>query len=238
MWFIVKLSSEIRKINKLSAQDKDRMFELMQTYYENVNQSKFLKDLHEKDGVLLLTTENNKIQGFSTYLIIETNFNNETIYALYSGDTIVDQKYWGQIALFRSFANLIKQFLEDSYKPLYWFLLSKGIKTYLLLPLYFKSYYPQAGKDTSNYLSLINHLGKLRFGDFFHAEKGIVRIEPPADHLKEHLTVIPKEKLKNPHVKLFLDRNPGFVNGDELVCLTNITENNLTRAASKFVNRK
>ena len=38
----------------------------------------------------------------------------------------------------------------------------------------------------------------------------------------------------DPHIAFFLERNPGFVRGDELVCLTRIDEQNLTPAGRRM----
>ena len=40
---------------------------------------------------------------------------------------------------------------------------------------------------------------------------------------------------RDPHVQYFLERNPGFVAGDELVCLTRVHEDNLTPAGRRVV---
>ena len=55
------------------------------------------------------------------------------------------------------------------------------------------------------------------------------------DRLTAELAAIPDSKREQPHVRFFLDRNPGYVNGDELVCLAEISEANLTSAALRFV---
>ena len=42
------------------------------------------------------------------------------------------------------------------------------------------------------------------------------------------------EPMPDPHIAFFLDRNPGFVRGDELVCLTRIDDRNLTPAGRRM----
>ena len=138
----MKLQYEIRTVTALSEQDRVRMFRLMCTYYENVKRAKFEADLAEKDGVLLLFDGEGVISGFSTFLLIESRFGGRNAFALYSGDTIVDKTFWGQMSLFQGFASVMIHFLEQGKTPLYWFLLTKGIRTYLLLPLYFRRFYP------------------------------------------------------------------------------------------------
>ena len=39
----------------------------------------------------------------------------------------------------------------------------------------------------------------------------------------------------NRHVKFFISKNPGFINGEELVCVTEISVDNLKRYAKDLV---
>lgn len=232
----MKLIGEIKKINSLTKTEKKRMLQLMREQYENVKENKFMSDLEEKDGVLLLYDEKKNIQGFTTYKLIETVFNNKKIYALYSGDTTVEIKFQGQIELFKTFGKLLTELLKEKKEPLYWFLITKGIKTYLMLPLFFKEFYPNYLKKTPLYeQKLIDHLATLKFGKFYIKKANIIRMNPPADRLKREFAKIPPYKLKNPHVKFFLEKNPGYINGDELPCIARINLENFTKAALKFV---
>jgi hypothetical protein len=40
---------------------------------------------------------------------------------------------------------------------------------------------------------------------------------------------------KNPHKNFFFKKNPGYIHGDELVCLTEIDEDNFTAAAKRML---
>ncbi len=70
-------------------------------------------------------------------------------------------------------------------------------------------------------------LADQRFGPLCH--EGIVRFPEP-QVLREGLDEVPEGRLADPHVAYFLERNPGWVRGDELICLTEIAEGNLTPA--------
>jgi hypothetical protein len=192
--------------------------------------------LYEKDSVLVLYNGTGKIQGFTTFMLIKTSFRDETIHALYSGDTIVDQHFWGQLELFRVFGGLFKKFLLEKREPLYWFLLTKGIKTYYLLPLFFNTFYPNYASSNSIYEQLLaDHLAWEKFGKFYIRGRGIIRFIPKADRLQERFAHIPENKYHNPHIKFFTERNPGYTDGDELVCLAKISISNFTRTAKRFV---
>lgn len=232
----MKLTGKIRAVSTLSAQEKERMFALMTAHYENVAPEKFLRDLSEKDGALILQDDSGTIQGFTTFLLMKQTVANRPIQALFSGDTIINKTCWGQQELFRMFGALLRELLERETPPLYWFLLSKGFRTYLLLPMFFRAFYPNYLTPTPpETQAILDALARAKFGAWYLEQPGIVRVWPPADRLTAELAVIPDSKREQPHVRFFLDRNPGYINGDELVCLAEISEENLTRAARRFI---
>ncbi|MCP4398952.1 MAG: hypothetical protein GY801_16840 [bacterium] len=207
----------------------------MTAHYENVKKDKFLEDLAEKESVLFLYDEVGTIQGFTTFMLMETQVDGHGIQALYSGDTIIDKAFWGQRELFRVFGSLFRQFLEQRQEPIYWFLMTKGIRTYMLLPLFFENFYPSCmSVIPQEYQALKDRLARQKFGKFYLKERGIVRVEPKADRLQCELACIPEHKLKNPHVRFFVEQNPGYTDGDELVCITQISNANLTAIGKRF----
>jgi hypothetical protein len=46
---------------------------------------------------------------------------------------------------------------------------------------------------------------------------------------------VPTGRELNAHIAFFLTRNPGHAAGDELACLTEITEDNLTAAGRRML---
>ena len=52
--------------------------------------------------------------------------------------------------------------------------------------------------------------------------------------LREGLDEGPEGRLADPHIAFFLEKNPGWIRGDELVCLTEPIEENLTPAGRRM----
>jgi hypothetical protein len=71
------------------------------------------------------------------------------------------------------------------------------------------------------------------FGARYDAATGIVRFGRP-QVLAAELLDVPERRRADPHVRYFLERNPGFVRGDELACLTAIRDDNLTPAGRRM----
>ena len=51
---------------------------------------------------------------------------------------------------------------------------------------------------------------------------------------RDGLIEIPTGRQTNPHIQFFEQKNPGYRLGDELVCLTEINYDNLTRAGQRM----
>ena len=79
----------------------------------------------------------------------------------------------------------------------------------------------------------MQNLANKQFQECYDPVTGLVRFPQP-QILSPELRKIAPEKLQNPHVVFFAEKNAGYINGDELVCLTEISENNLTRAGLRM----
>ncbi|MGA2259135.1 MAG: hypothetical protein ABSG53_31065, partial [Thermoguttaceae bacterium] len=212
----------------------DEMFDLMERYYEHVTRTSFLADLAEKQWVIMLTDmQTNALQGFSTQRLLDVEADGAPVKALFSGDTIVSRDRWGETALAYTWARLALSLMDrHAPEPLYWFLISKGYKTYRFLPLFFREFYPRFDLPTPAWAKrIIDALGRHKFSSAYDAAAGIVRAGPCKDRLRPGVADLTAGRLRDPHVRFFAERNPGHVRGEELCCLARLARNNITRAA-------
>ncbi len=238
----VQLIRKIEQVSSLSNQTKEQMFQLMNLYYTNTFRSQFETDLSEKNRVLLIiNSQSNELAGFSTQKIFKTTFNQSTYTILFSGDTIMQHHYWGAggMELVLAFGELMMQIIDgDPDTPAYWMLISKGLRTYKYLPVFFNEYYPTYTKQTPSEIKLLmNFLGDLKFGDKYNPKTGIIEASEQAQFLKPEYQ--PEKSIRKPHEKLYYELNPGYEKGDELLCLSPLTMNNLnTFIKEKLLNIK
>jgi hypothetical protein len=221
-----KLKASTVYVKTLTQNDTERMLSLFGQYYENIDKNKFYSDLKNKDRVIILRDiETQTIQGFSTLKDMEIQQNNKKIRALFSGDTIIDRDYWGQTALTMEFFKVVAMAkLKNPLEPYYWMLISKGFKTYLLLANNFMTYWPRFDQKTpSDAQEIMNLLGHSLFPGEYIEESGLIVFKKPADRLKLDTAPIDEKLiLKNPKIKFFQDKNPGWQKGDELVCIGSV----------------
>jgi hypothetical protein len=219
----------------LTVSQREEMFALLSRHFDGVTRPQFESDLDEKNWVLEIRHKG-CLCGFSTLLITEVEFAGNRVTAIYSGDTIVAPEAWGSPTLARAWIAAVNHLKAASpEQPCYWLLLTSGFRTYRILPVFWREFYPRYDASTPNDVRrLLDHLAQSRYGSAFDRKSGIVRFSKP-QRLRTDLRATPEGRQKDRHVAFFLERNPGHENGDELVCITEIHEANLTSAGRRMV---
>lgn len=229
------ISFTVLEREQLSPSLTDEMYQLLTNHFDGVTRTQFERDLSEKNRVILLLRDGTVV-GFSTILAYTTIFECSPLNVIYSGDTIVSPAAWGTTALPRAWVAAVNELRADlPDHPCYWLLLTSGFRTYRFLPVFWRDFFPRHDCHTPLHIeALLKHLAAERFGDQFDPANGIVRFARP-QRLSHELKCVDASRLENPHIAFFNKRNPGHGGGDELVCLTEISEANLTRAGQRIV---
>ena len=229
------LHSACIAIPQLSTACRRSMFTLFDEYFCNATQQQFERDLCNKQWAILLRDETGQLQGFSTFALYQTEQEGNPISVVCSGDTIVRPAFWGTPELPRSWIQNVLRLSQNMPQPLYWLLISSGYKTYRFLSVFYKQFYPRHDTPTPQPLqSLIHQLAHARFGEQYKPQAGIVQFAQGNTPLREGIAATTDERLRDPHVRFFVQRNPGHSKGDELVCLTRIAQDNFTAAGRRM----
>jgi hypothetical protein len=244
-----KLKGTLVPVPALGPAQRETMFRLLERYYENVTRADFLADLAEKPWVIVLSDpRSGELCGFSTQMLMRAVVGGADVSALFSGDTIVAQEHWGDIALARTWGRLALSLIdrheseESETRPgspchgLYWFLISKGYKTYRFLPLFFHEFFPRCDVPTPGWACrLIDGLGSRKYPQAYDPARGVIRAGPRKDRLRPGIADPTPQRLRDPHVRYFVERNPGYVRGEELCCLAPLSRANFTAAAYRAI---
>lgn len=218
-----KLTPKTIRITSLKNEQIKEMFKLFEIFYENVSFDRFQNDLKAKSRVIILLDKNVNIQGFSTLLDFDFPHAGKNYRILFSGDTIIAPDYWGTSALTMEFLkNIIILKTKYPTRPVWWFLISKGYKTYLLLANNFLNYYPRFDKPTPDeYKGLLSELSNKLYPGRFNERTGVIEFKlNEHEHLREYVAPITNELVaKYPKIKFFQDKNPDWKNGNELACI-------------------
>ncbi len=200
------------------------MHALFEACYDCVPKSAFDADLADKTHVVLLLDETQRMMGFSTQQIYQVETMHGPANILFSGDTVIAPSCWGTQELVRGWCELTARMLtEAGDTPCYWFLISKGFRTYLYLPLFFRAYYPHPDGIGINLKPLLDRLASEKFLDAYDSTSGLIRFPSSKGQLGDDLAEIPDHRQDNRDVKFFLAQNPDYANGVELACLAPIS---------------
>jgi hypothetical protein len=220
------LYSQVLSPRLLSDKQRREMFEVFSQYYEGHSFDQFMKDLLEKDDVILLLEKSSgEIQGFSTLLKKRLQLNKKSLWAVYSGDTVLNRKHWGSKALGVTFLMyLFRLKLKNPFEDVYWFLISKGYKTYLIMANNFKTHFPRHEHSTPDFeKNLMDDFYSKKFGSLYDAKTGLIQPHGPSCHLKVDVADIDLELLKNPRIAFFQKLNPDWQKGTELCCVARMS---------------
>jgi hypothetical protein len=220
-----RLTASIVSVADLPAEDKARMFTLMRKYYDSITEETFQADLTRKDAVILLR-DRGEIQGFSTLVSLQTTAGDRTVYGLFSGDTVIEKPYWGQQALQKAFLQyLFREKLKRPFTPLYWLLISKGYKTYLMMANNFAEHFPRHEMEMPPDRKAIADAFYLKlFPESYDPATGLISFPAKACQLKSGVAEISSElTASNPRIAFFEKANPEWRNGVELACLARMT---------------
>ena len=231
------LKASIVRQSLLVDEDRIRMLNLHRRYFDNVCRAAFLRDMAEKDWVIILREPSNAIVGFSTIRFVKLTVDREHCLFLFSGDTVVDQKHRQCGALAGAFGHVMLRTLDEHPRlNCYWHLIAKGYRTYRFLPLYFRRFFPTYETLTpTRYAQLLRAVGEHLFGNTYDEKTGIVRHAGLRDCLNRETDTVPGGRATDPHVRFFLTRNPDYAQGDELACIADIATDNFNRTCWRVI---
>ena len=231
------LASRLVAVPRLTPDERASMFGLLERHFEGVTERRFQRDLEDKNWTLLLERPDGSLAGFTTLRIdraVDTPLG-EAVDVVTSGDTIVAPDAWSSSNLAPSWIAAVRSLARE--RRIFWLLIVSGWRTYRFLPVFWRRFVPRRDTPTPPpLLDTLRHLARARFGPAFDEASGVVRFPEP-QRLRGELAGIPDARRRNPHVDYFARKNPGHDQGDELACLTEICDDNLTPAGRRMVAR-
>lgn len=216
--------------------DVAHMYALYSTCYRDTEQARFEHDLDDKTHCVIMRDDTGKLRGFSTLKLYEQQWGDTALRILFSGDTIVDPACWGSQQLAFCWIRLAGELKRNSPdRALYWFLICKGHRTYRYLRAFAHDFTPRFDRPAEPLRqALLDHLAVERFGHAYDAASGVLNFPTPQGRLAPALAEVPDAHRRLPDVAYFLERNPEYAHGNELVCLCELTPENLRPMARRI----
>ncbi len=220
------LKASFRRMKDIAPNEILQMHGLFQQFYEHADMQTFVRDLSKKTGAILVhDAKSGQLKGFSTVAEVPLWDGEQEAIGVFSGDTIMDPDCWGDRALKDGFATyMVKTLLLNPLTPVYWLLISKGYKTYLLLANNFTDYYPRHDKPNDpKHRRLIEAYCNKLFPGKYDAEREVLDFGENSQCLKEDVAPITAElAAENPAIGYFEERNPEWWRGVELPCIAEV----------------
>ena len=226
-----RLTANCVPLMELTERDVRAMFQIHSAHYDS-DEATFRADLAKKSWIIQIFDEVRVLRGFSTLVMWHHDLGPGGMNILFSGDTVIDRRYWGHRALPIKWLEVTGALhARHPGTPLYWLLTSMHPRTYRFMPLYYRRFYPSWRGEEAELGAIAASVARTRFGLEFDAARGVVVGEAP---LKQSIAKIGPGKMGRNDFRYFLERNPGYVSGEGLVCLAPIDEANHRPMARRF----
>ena len=232
----MSLGARLVPLAEISESDRAAMLHLMDRHYANLAPKLFERDLAQKQWVIqVVDRASGSLCGFSTQMVFSVHVAGRQVTALFSGDTIIAPEYWGDTSFLSAAGELADHVIEKhAGQELYWFLISAGYRTYRFLPVFFREFYPRCDSPTPHSAqTVLDALAQARFGTRYTG--GVIRADASQYYLRPGVADLTADRLNDPHVKFFAERNPGHLAGDELCCIAQLKRDNFTAAALRML---
>ena len=213
---------------------KDRLFYLWKTGYPEVDRDVFETNFRDADWVLLLSNMKGLILGYTTLRYYNLRIDGRRIRAIFNGSTVLEPKYQDDGEMVRTWCRFMARLKREELEiPLYWYQVVGGYRAYLFLSRLYESFYPNHVKKTPEFEArLLEILGRHRYpGEY---EDGIINLEIKRDQPDRESAVPRGKDSDNLHVRYFVERNPGYLRGNELACLAEFSLENMKGIAFRI----
>lgn len=221
-----KIVSQTKQIAELTASERATMFGLLSLEFLGTRREDFIHDLEEKDAVALLRKESRdgEIVGFSTLMLLELPIDGRKVRAVFSGDTTVLPEFRSSggigVEVGRYFTKALERFPDHE---IYYVLISKGWRTYKVLPFFFKNFAPKHDAPTSIHdKAVMDAFGRVKYPEDYDPDQGLIMFSKETQRLiPGSIDAVPPQD-PDLHTQFFLKKNPTYLSGTELVCVGSV----------------
>ena len=199
------------------------MFDLLSLEFLGTRREDFVRDLEEKDVVVLLRRESGagEIVGFSTLMLLDLPVPGRKVKAVFSGDTTVLAEFRTSGGIGEGIGRYFMTALESfPGHEIYYVLISKGWRTYKVLPFFFKEYAPKQDSTTSaSDQAVMDAFGSVKYPGLYDPATGLIVFPEETQRLIPGSIDAVPPPVPDPHTAFFLGKNPTYLSGTELVCV-------------------
>lgn len=228
--------SQTKKVAACSEDEKETFYRLLCHEFMGVSWDDFERDFREKDAVMILRKEHEEgeIVGWSTLMVLTLEAAGREVKGVFSGDTAVLPEYRNSMGLGVELSRYFMQaYWQFPRHPVYYILISKGWRTYKIMPFFFKEFAPRYDRPTAVAdKAVMDAFGQKKYPHHYYSATGVVTFSPQRVRLESIDAIPPKV---DAHTQFFLRSNPGYLQGHELVCVARIAPENFTEGLKRVL---
>ncbi len=203
------------------------------------------EDLAKRDRLaVFMNADQTELAGISTYDVVHERFDGRPAVMIFSGNTWVHPDWRGKnLTTWFGLITFFRVRFRYLFTPIYLFFGSSNYKSYLFLARNLRTYWPRRDRPTPDWESgYIQHLAR-RVYDAEIDPETLVWQSGAGRAFKQADTEAGKRAETDPDVRFYVETNPGYVQGERLMCLapmslTNIVVGMWSIATRSFRRRK
>jgi hypothetical protein len=215
-----RVGFRIRRVADLGPSDWASIWALVDTFFE-VDRAYTEPLLRSREYIVLFRAADDPVlAGMSTFDVLPVVHQARRVVAIYSSYVLLREAYRGLNLVQKSgFVSFLRVKLRHPLRPVLWFFDSFSIKSYLLLPRNFDTYWPRHASPTPPWEhSLMDRLARSVHGPLWQPARGVAQ-RSGRERLRPGVAPLPDPDERAAEVAFFAHVNPGHVDGDVLVCL-------------------
>lgn len=230
-----RIAVDRREVSGLDETEWGELWRFAEAYTVG-SETAFRASLRSKKFVVRLRRAG-KLVGCGGVDVYPVEHEGQRILVLYSGNLIFEPNLRGQSLVQREgFRVYLETRLRHPRTPIWLFYDTFSYKSYLMLPNNFRTFWPRHDRPTPPAIAaLLDRLGQHRYGEDWNAARGLCR--RGERRLKEGVASVDPAMLSHPHIRYFVERNPGYAEGDMLAVLVPLTAGNWLSVLGRAVGR-
>ncbi len=234
-----KIFSQTKQIAELTPSERATMFGLLSLEFLGVSRQDFIRDLEEKEAVMLLRkeTHDGEIVGFSTLMMLNLPIEGRKVKAVFSGDTTILPEYRSSTGFGIEIGRYFMKALHTSLgQEIYYILISKGWRTYKILPFFFRHFAPKYDADVSKTdKEVMDAFGQVKYPRDYDPNRGLIMFSKETQRLiPGSIDAVPPSE-PDEHIRFFLEVNRTYLSGTELVCVAPVNQGNFAPAMTRLL---
>ena len=174
--------------------------------------------------------------GMAAIQVDAFEFQGRRVAIIFTSHSVLEERYRGQNLIQRAgMRTWLRCWLRHPWHRKFWVYDTFSYKSYWLLPRNLRTFWPRRDEPTPAWdAALMEHYGRWKYQE---AWRGGVIARSPHKRLLPQTAQLTPELLRDPHLAFFAAANPGFRDGDMLLCLCPLTFTNWCSIVSHAVRR-